>query len=71
VPPKTETPDEWRQYVDARLGVAAPATMTDGADPTWRAWADGFDPADPLDRTVLATQRAVFPAHGLGGLLGL
>ena len=45
--------------------------MTDGATPTWASWSDGYDPADPLDRAVLATQRAVFPAHGLGGLLGL
>ena len=48
----------------------APQRMTDGATPTWAAWSDGYDPADAFDRAVLATQRAVFPAHGLGGLLG-
>jgi acetoin utilization protein AcuC len=71
VDPATETPEEWRAYVDSRLHAVAPRRMTDGATPTWAAWSDGYDPADPLDRAVLATQRAVFPAHGLGGLLGL
>ncbi|MDQ1670480.1 MAG: acetoin utilization protein AcuC [Actinomycetota bacterium] len=71
IDPGTETPAQWREHVASRLGVAAPSRMTDGATPRWSAWSDGFDPADPLDRAVLATQRAVFPAHGLGGLLGL
>jgi len=71
VDPATETPDQWREYVATRVQVVAPLRMTDGATPTWTPWSDGYDPADALDRVVLATQRAVFPAHGLGGLLGL
>jgi acetoin utilization protein AcuC len=71
IDPTTETPEEWREHVSSRLGVRAPLRMTDGATPHWSHWADGYDPADALDRAVLATQRAVFPAHGLGGLLGL
>jgi acetoin utilization protein AcuC len=71
VDPATETPEEWRAYVDSRVHVVAPRRMTDGATPTWTSWSEGYDPADALDRVVLATQRAVFPAHGLGGLLGL
>jgi acetoin utilization protein AcuC len=43
--------------------------MTDGASPRWSDWSDGYDPADALDRAVLATQRSVFPSHGLAGLL--
>jgi len=70
VDPATETPAEWREYVVARLRAVPPQRMTDGATPTWAAGADGYDPADAFDRAVLATQRAVFPAHGLGGLLG-
>jgi acetoin utilization protein AcuC len=32
----------------------------------WRGFHDaGYDPADRLDQAVLATRRAVFPAHGL------
>jgi acetoin utilization protein AcuC len=71
VDPLTDTPAEWREYVAARARAVAPTRMTDGATPTWKPWADGYDPADAVDRSVLATQRAVFPAHGLGGLLGL
>jgi len=71
VDPATETPEDWRAYVDSRVNAVPPQRMTDGATPTWASWSDGYDPADPLDRAVLATQRAVFPAHGLGGLLGL
>jgi acetoin utilization protein AcuC len=69
VPPQTAVPEEWRAHVLERLGVPGPARMTDGATAGWRDWGDGFDPADPVDQAVLATQRAVFPAHGLGGLL--
>jgi acetoin utilization protein AcuC len=67
VPPDSEVPPEWRQEVYARTGgVAAPRRMTDGRDGAWRPWADtGYDPGDALDQAVLATRRAVFPAHGL------
>ena len=69
--PATEVPAGWREYVLERYGLAAPARMTDGRTPSWEPWEDGYDPADPVDRAVLATQKAVFPAHGLGGLLAL
>jgi acetoin utilization protein AcuC len=65
IPPQTVVPAEWREHVMAR-GLSAPELMTDGASPTWREWSEGYDPADPVDRAVLATMRAVFPAHGLG-----
>jgi acetoin utilization protein AcuC len=71
VPPATAVPGPWREYVTQHYGLAAPERMTDGVDPTWRDWSEGFDPADPVDRAVLATQRAVFPMHGLGDVLGL
>jgi acetoin utilization protein AcuC len=64
-------PAGWREYVVERYGLAAPARMTDGGTTTWRDWSEGYDPADAVDRAVLATQRAVFPANGLGGLLHL
>jgi acetoin utilization protein AcuC len=67
VPPDTAVPDAWLADVRERLGVAGPRRMTDGADPTWRDWSAGYDPADPVDRAVRATQQAVFPAHGLAG----
>ncbi|GAB3644398.1 acetoin utilization protein AcuC [Streptomyces sparsus] len=65
IPAATDTPEEWRHAVYARTMQKAPRRMTDGREPTWRSWDDGYDPADALDQAVLATRRAVFPAHGL------
>jgi acetoin utilization protein AcuC len=71
VPPETLVPEGWRAYVAERYDLVAPVRMTDGATPAWRDWSEGYDPADAVDRAVLATRRAVFPANGLGGLLDL
>ena len=65
VDPEQEVPPEWSAYVRERYGRPAPARMTDGRDAAFRPWSQGCDPADPLDRVVLATRRAVFPLHGL------
>lgn len=65
VDPLTEVPEGWRSYVAQRYGRTAPLRMTDGEGPRWRDWSGGYDPADPLDRAVLATRKAVFPLHGL------
>jgi acetoin utilization protein AcuC len=71
VPPGTDVPADWRAYVQQRLGVAGPERMTDGVEPHWQDWSSGFDPADPLDQAVRATQQAVFPAHGLAFVVDL
>ncbi|MEU8320829.1 acetoin utilization protein AcuC [Nonomuraea sp. NPDC048881] len=65
VDPATPTPDAWRQYVRERTGEAPPLTMTDGRNPEFRDISGGYDPADPIDRAVMATRQAVFPLHGL------
>ncbi|MBS2964160.1 acetoin utilization protein AcuC [Actinocrinis puniceicyclus] len=65
IPPRTETPEQWRVFAAERSGRLAPLTMSDGQHPELRLWVDGFNPADPIDREVLATRRAVFPHHGL------
>jgi acetoin utilization protein AcuC len=65
VPPDTAVPESWRSYVAERFGRVAPLRMTDGADPAVKDWSTGYDPADPVDRAILATRRAVFPHHGL------
>ncbi|MCF6526486.1 acetoin utilization protein AcuC [Streptomyces sp. JJ36] len=67
VPPESEVPEEWRRTVYARTGQAAvPMRMTDGRETLWKSWQDdGYDPGDAADQAVLATRRAVFPAHGL------
>jgi acetoin utilization protein AcuC len=65
VDPETPIPPRWREYVRERYGQVAPARMTDGEAAWWRSWATGHDPADPVDRTVMATRKSVFPLHGL------
>ena len=44
---------------------AEPRTLSDGEEVVVRSWASGFDPANPVDRAVRATRRAVFPHLGL------
>ncbi|MEV6779655.1 acetoin utilization protein AcuC [Streptomyces syringium] len=66
VDPEAAVPQEWRDEVYARTRQLAPQRMTDGLRPRWRDFgASGYDPADRLDQAILATRRAVFPAHGL------
>jgi acetoin utilization protein AcuC len=66
VPPEEAVPEEWRSAVHALTGgTVPPLRMTDGRDPRWQPWESGYDPGDALDQAVLATRRAVFPAHGL------
>jgi acetoin utilization protein AcuC len=65
VDPTTAVPAAWRDYVMERFGRQSPARMTDGREPWYRSWATGHDPEDAVDRTVMATRKAVFPLHGL------
>jgi acetoin utilization protein AcuC len=65
VEPETSTPLGWRDLVHRRLGCEPPLQMGDGGNVAFKPWVGGFDPGDPVDRAVLATQKAVFPLHGL------
>ena len=65
IEPGAAVPETWRRYVLERFGRQAPGRMTDGRDPKYRPWSDGHDPADPVDRAVMATRRAIFPLFGL------
>ncbi|HLS03601.1 MAG TPA: acetoin utilization protein AcuC [Actinomycetales bacterium] len=58
-------PQGWRDYVAHRLGRHAKAALGDDADVWWKSWEVGYDPADEVDRAVMATRKAVFPLHGL------
>ena len=62
---ETQTPGEWRDYVMERTGRRAPELMGDGEPVHFRRWVDGYNPADEIDRTIMATRKAVFPEHGL------
>jgi acetoin utilization protein AcuC len=68
VDPKVQTPAGWRTLVGERTGETAPLTMTDGRNPEFRDISNGYDPADPVDRAIMATRNAVFPLHGLDPL---
>lgn len=65
IDPATPTSEAWRQFVRERTGETPPLTMTDGRNPEFRDFSAGYDPADPIDRAVMATRHAVFPLHGL------
>ena len=68
IPAQAPTPTTWREFVQERTGQQAPESMTDGSPATFRRWLDGYDPADPVDRAIMATRTAVFPEHGLDPL---
>ena len=65
IDPATPTPEAWRRFVRERTGETPPLTMTDGRNPEFNHLSGGYDPADPIDRAVMATRQAVFPLHGL------
>jgi acetoin utilization protein AcuC len=63
--PAVPTPAPWREFARARTGVQPPASMTEGAAAVFSPFASGYDPADAVDRAIMATRNAVFPHHGL------
>lgn len=65
VPLRTYVPEEFRRYVLETYGRAMPYLMGDDAQLWWRNWEVGYDPADPVDRTIIATRKEVFPLFGL------
>ncbi len=66
----TPLPAHWRSHAAETWGVTIPPTMGDGEPlPRVRPFAAGYDPADDVDRAILATRSATFPWHGLDPLL--
>jgi acetoin utilization protein AcuC len=63
--PRAPTPSSWRAFARERTGADPPESMTDGAPATFASFASGYDPGDAVDRSIMATRSAVFPAHGL------
>jgi acetoin utilization protein AcuC len=66
--PSTETPGDWREHVRTLLGRTAPFRLTDGRQPAYRDWSEGYDPGTWLDRAIHATRESVFPLNGLDHL---
>jgi len=65
IDPRAPTPADWREYVRRRTGRSAPELMTEGRPAEFSPFESGYDPADPIDRMIMATRNAVFPLHGL------
>jgi acetoin utilization protein AcuC len=65
IDPQAAVPEVWREFVAEAYGRVAPLRMTDGVDPVVTPWERGYDPAHAVDRAILATRKAAFPAHGL------
>jgi len=65
IDPAAPTPGSWREFVERRTSRQAPEQMTEGNPGEYVSFESGFDPGDPIDQAILATQRAVFPAHGM------
>jgi acetoin utilization protein AcuC len=65
IPPGAEIPEGWREYARSRTGERAPEWMTDWEPAVHTPFKNGYDPADPVDRSIMATRKAVFPAHGV------
>ncbi|MEO3811281.1 acetoin utilization protein AcuC [Sphaerisporangium sp. B11E5] len=63
--PETATPGSWHELVRLRTGEVPPLSMTDGRTAEFHDFTGGYDPADAVDRAIIATRKAVFPYHGL------
>src|ERR1017187_9164660 len=65
IDPRARIPASWREYAFRRTGRDAPESMTEGSEPEFARFEAGYDPADPVDRAIVATRSAVFPEHGM------
>ena len=65
VDPDLATPEQWRELARSVTGETAPLTMSDGSAAAYVPFSSGADPSDPVDRAIMRTRSAVFPAHGL------
>jgi len=65
IDPQTLVPQGFRDHLSTVYGRVSPETMSDGAYPWAKSFDDGYDPANAVDRAIMATREAVFPHHGL------
>jgi acetoin utilization protein AcuC len=69
IDPATPVPEAWREYAAEVFGFPLPVVMGDGVvAATPRPWSEGYDPADAVDRIILATRRAAFGWYDLDPL---
>ena len=65
IDPGARIPAAWREHASRGTDRLAPEFMTEGAPTGYASFESGYDPADPLDRAIMATRTAVFPEHGM------
>ena len=63
--PASATPQMWRESVSRATSQTAQETMTEDAQGKFTDFETGHDPADPVDRAIMAARKAVFPLYGL------
>jgi acetoin utilization protein AcuC len=69
IDPGLAVPGSWRDLATDRTGEDAPPRMTDEVSAEFVPVASGIDPGDPVDSSIVNTQRAVFAWHGLHPLM--
>ncbi|OKL53934.1 hypothetical protein BSZ39_06715 [Bowdeniella nasicola] len=70
--PTVAIPECWRaaaQKSGPCAGADIPTTMGDGIDVNVKPFSWGYDPADPIDRAIMATRSAAFPELGIDSLV--
>jgi acetoin utilization protein AcuC len=65
IDPASAIPQSWRALVSQTTGLYPPAAMTEHGEEKYADFESGYDPADPVDRSIMATRNAVFALHGL------
>lgn len=62
---ETTVPQMWTHLIAIASHHPQFVTYSDGQSPTWKSFESGWDPESEIDRSVIATRKAVFPHHGL------
>ncbi|MDO5700251.1 MAG: acetoin utilization protein AcuC [Bowdeniella nasicola] len=66
--PQGAVPRDWRELAASLASCAkggVPEVMGDGSDVTFTPFSHGYDPANPIDRAIMATRSAAFPDLGI------
>ncbi|MDO8106483.1 acetoin utilization protein AcuC [Isoptericola sp. b441] len=68
VPLDAPVPEVWREAGERVFGFPMPTLMGEGSVVRVRDWSEGYDPADDVDRAILAARNAAFAWHDLDPL---
>ncbi len=68
VPLDAPVPADWLAHAQRVFGFEPPTVMGEGVKLRVREWSQGYDPADDVDRAILAARQAAFEWHFLNPL---